>query len=73
MNKMFRENEFTRKLEKVLNTRFKGYEDRIIEEKDLVYHQAQNEKVWLGPVKVFAIKGSSIWIFAHGDTRKVPR
>ena len=54
-------------------TRLKGYEDKITEEDDLVYYQTQNEKAWLGPVKVFAIKGNSIWIFAHGDTRKVPR
>ena len=73
INKMFREQEFSKKLETALNTRFKGYEDGIIEEDDLVYYQTQNEKAWLGPVKVFAIKGNSIWIFAHGDTRKVPR
>ena len=51
----------------------KGYEDGIIEKDDLVYYQAQRGKDWLGPVKVFAIKGSSIWIFSHGYTKKVPR
>ena len=56
INKMFREQEFSRKLEMALNTRFKRYQDGIIEEDDLVYYQAQYGKVWLGLVKVLAIK-----------------
>ena len=73
INKKYREQEFSRKSKTALNARLKGYEDGFIEEDDLVYYQAQNGKAWLGPVKVFAIKGNSIWIFAHGDTRKIPR
>ena len=39
------------------NAIFKGYEDGIIEEDYLVHYQAWIGKAWLGPVKVFAIKG----------------
>ena len=57
----------------VPNHEYKRYEDRIIAKGDLVYHQAQNWKALQGLVKVFAMKMNSIWIFAHRDTRKVPK
>ena len=60
INKMFREQEFTKKLEVALNSRMKGYEDEIVKEEDLVYYLTKNSKVKLGPVKVFAIKGNSV-------------
>ena len=56
-----------------MNARSTGYENRIVEEDDLVYYQAKNRKAWLGPVKVFLIKGNSIWEIVHRDTRKIPR
>ena len=54
-------------------TRFKGFEDEVIEEEDLVFYQAENKKAWLGPVKIFAIKGNAVFIFFNGSTRKIPR
>lgn len=35
--------------------RMKGYEDIIIEPKDWGYFNLENEKVWLGSVKVFEV------------------
>ena len=57
----------------MLNARLKGYKDGIIKEDDFYYYKTHNGKAWLGLVKVFAMEGNSIWIFAHGDTRKAPR
>ena len=39
----------------------------------MVYYQHQDKKAWLGPVKVFAVKGNEVFIFANGSVRKVPR
>ena len=39
MMKDFREQEFTRKLKRVKNTRSKGYEDILIKERNLVYYK----------------------------------
>ena len=41
--------------------------------KDIVYYQNQDKKAWLGPVKVFAVKGRDITIFVNGGVKKVPR
>ena len=71
--KEFREQEFSRKLEIALNTRSKGYEDEILEEEDMVYYQVEGKKAWLGPVKIFTVKGNSIFLFANGSIRKIPR
>ena len=71
--KEFREQEFSRKLEIASKTRFKGYEDEVIEEEDLVFYQVENKKAWLGPVKIFAIKGNAVFLFANGSMRKIPR
>ena len=71
--KQFREAEFSRKLQKVRKTRLKGYKDLILEEGDLVFYQYQGKKAWLGPVKVFAVQSSSVFIFANGSLRKIPR
>ena len=73
MMKEFREQEFTRKLKRAKNTRSKGYEDILIKEGDLVYYQHQDRKAWMGLVKVFAVKGKDVFIFANGNVRKVPR
>ena len=73
MMKEFRELEFSKKLKKVSETRSRGYEDIQVKEGDLVYYQHQDKKAWLGPVKVFAVKGRDIFIFANGSVRKVPR
>ena len=73
MMKKFREQQFTRKLKRAKNTRSKGYENILIKDGDLVYNQYQDKKVWMGPVKMFAVKGKDIFIFANGNVRKVPR
>ena len=44
INRMYREQEFAKKLEVALNTRIKGYEDVIEKDDDLVYYQTQNGK-----------------------------
>ena len=69
----FREQEFSRKLDIALNTISRGYEDEIIKEEDLVFYQIENKKAWLGPVKIFTIKGNSVFMFANGSVRKIPR
>ena len=71
--KEFREQEFSRKLKIALNTRSRGYEDEIIKEGDLVFYQPQGKKNWLGPVKIFSILGNSVFLFANGSMKKVPR
>ena len=38
-----------------------------------MYYQYQDKKAWLGPVKVFAMNGNDIFVFANGNVRKVPR
>ena len=73
MMKEFIEQEFTRKLKRAKNTRSKGYEDIMIKEGDLVYYQHQDKKAWMGLVKVFAVKGKDVFIFANGNVRKVSR
>ena len=73
MMKEFRELEFSKKLKRVSETRSRGYEDIQVKEGDLVYYLHQDKKAWLGPVKVFAVKGRDIFIFANGSVRKVSR
>ena len=73
MMKKFREAEFSKKLQKARDTRLKGYEDKIINEGDLVYYQNQDKKAWLGPVEVFSRKGNSVFLFANGSMKKIPR
>ena len=73
MMKEFRELEFSKKLKKASETRSKGYEDIIVKDGDLVYYQNQDKKAWLGPVKVHAVKGREIFVFANGSVKKVPR
>ena len=36
-----------------------------------MYYQHQDKKAWLGPVKVFAVKGRDIFVFANGSVRKL--
>ena len=69
----FREVEFSRKLNRARETRLKGYEDEIIKEGDLVFYQHQDKKAWLGPVRVFSIQKNSVFLFANGSMRKIPR
>ena len=71
--KQFREQEFLRKLEIALKTRTRGYEDKILREEDLVYYQIEDKKAWLGPERVFAVKGNSVFLFANGNMKKIPR
>ena len=65
--------EFSKKLKGASETRSRGYEDIQVKEGDLVYYQHQDKKAWLGPVKVFAVKGRDIFVFANGSVRKVQR
>ena len=73
MMKEFRELEFSKKLKKASETRSKGYEDIPVKDGDLLYYQNKDKMAWLGPVKVFAVKGRDLFIFANGGVRKVPR
>ena len=73
MMKEFRELEFSKKLKKASEARSKGYEDTPVKNGDIVYYQNQDKKAWLGLVKVFAVKGRDIFIFANGGIKKVPR
>ena len=73
MMKEFREAEFSKKLGKVLRTRKKGYEDVKLNEGDLVFYQYEGKKAWIGPERVFAIKGIDVFVFANGNIRKIPR
>ena len=54
-------------------TRFKGFEDEVIEEEDLVFYQIENKMAWLGLTKIFAIKWNAVFIFANRSVRKIPR
>ena len=54
-------------------TRMKGYEDIKITSGDLVFYQYEDKKAWLGPEKVFTVKGGDVFIFANGNIRKIPR
>ena len=56
-----------------MNIISKGYEEKKLEDEDMVFYQVEGKKAWLGPVKIFAIKGNSIFIFANGSIRKIPR
>ena len=73
MMKEFRETEFSKKLQKVNKTRIRGYEDININEGDLVFYQYEDKKAWLGPERVFAVKGRDVFIFMNGSIRKIPR
>ena len=73
MMKEFRQLEFSKKLKKASEARCKGYENKIVKNDDIVYYQNQDKKAWLGPVRVFAVKGRDIFIFANGGIKKVPR
>ena len=73
MMKQFRELEFNKKLKKASEARSKGYEDIIVKDGDLVYYQNQDKKAWLGLVKVHAVKGREVFVFANGNVKKVPR
>lgn len=71
--KTYREAEYSRKLDKAANTRKKGYEDEPVRADDMVFYQHKDGKAWCGPVKVFSVKGNSIFLFANGSMCKVPR
>ena len=72
MMREFRELEFSKKLRRANKTRMKGYEDVKIDTGDLVFYQYEDKKAWLGPERVFAIKGGDVF-FANGNIRKIPR
>ena len=38
-----------------------------------MYYQVENKKAWLGPVRIFAVKGNSVFLFANGNMKKIPR
>ena len=40
----------------------KGYEDVRIDTGDLVFHQYEDKKAWLGPEGVFAVKGGYVTV-----------
>ena len=44
-----------------------------MKDRDLVYYQNRDKKVWLGLVKVHAVKGREVFVFATGNVKKVPR
>ena len=71
MLKEFRELEFSKKLKKANEARARGYEDKQVKNDNIVYYQNQDKKAWLGPVRVFAVKGRDIFIFANGGIKKV--
>merc|ERR1712105_546205 len=73
MTKEFRQAEFTKKLRKAKDTRSKGYEDTILKDGDIVFHQNKGKKAWLGPEKIFTIQKNSVYIFSNGSIKKVPR
>ena len=73
MTRAFREMEFNRKLEIACNVRSRGYEDEILNEGDWVFYQPQGKKSWLGPVKIHSIYDNSIFLFANGSLKKIPR
>merc|ERR1711890_68292 len=69
----YRESEFSRKLNITANTRMKGYEDKPVKVDDMVFYQHKDGKAWRGPVKVFSVKGNSIFLFANGSMCEIPR
>ena len=73
MIKELREIEFSKKLRKVNKTRMRGYEDISMNERDLVFYQYEDKKAWLGPERVFSVKGRDVFVFANGNIRKIPR
>ena len=73
MMREFRELKFSKKLRRANKTRMKGYEDVKIDTGDLVFYQYEDKKAWLGPERVFAVKGGDVFIFANGNIRKIPR
>ena len=51
----------------------KGYENVNISKGDLVFYQYEDKKAWLGPERVFAVKGRDVFVFTNGNIRKIPR
>ena len=70
--KNFREQEFSKKLNIAVKTRAKGYENKMINAEDLVLYQVENKKAWRGRVKVFTVKGNSVFLFANRNLKKIP-
>ena len=42
-------------------------EDCVGNDNDLMFYQRKNVKAWCGPVKVFTVKGDSIWVIDLRD------
>ena len=45
----------------------------IINLGDVVYHQTQNKKFWLGPAKVKDVERNLLWIEENRDLKKVTK
>ena len=73
VTKEFREIEFGAKIDKVIETRMKGFEDMIVKKNDKVFYQTNNEKAWLGPAKVIDVDKNWVFIAGNGELKKVPK
>ena len=51
----------------------KGFENMVIQKGDMVFYQTNNEKAWLGPVKVKDIDTNWVSIAGNRDIKKVPK
>jgi hypothetical protein len=58
---------------KASKQRKRPYMDVLYKENDEVFYQNRNKKAWLGPVKIFAQRGNDVFLWAHGDIKKVAR
>ena len=45
----------------------------VIQKDDMVFYQTNNEKAWLGPVRVMDVDKNQVFIAGNGDTKKVPK
>merc|ERR1712236_21137 len=73
ITKNFREIEYGYKIDKAIKERMKGYEDMVIQKGDMVFHQTNNEKAWLGPTVVTDVDNNYVFVKTNGDRRKVPK
>ena len=45
----------------------------MLDEGDWVFYQSLGKKSWLGPVRIHSIYENSVFLFANGSLKKVPR
>jgi hypothetical protein len=73
VTKAFREAEYSSKLEKASKVVARPFSKTTLEEGDWVFYQDLMKPAWLGPVKVFVHHGENVWVWAHGDLKKVAK